>query len=185
MIAVLETYFGHGTTPGEAIVIALTTIPLLIGLVLWVRKVRFPLSAEFYVPKSSEKYRRFQQVAEGEWPIKIRLKARVPENIRAIDIRFVEKQLFRKSLNASQEMDFRATHPRTSIASVKPRPNRHHVILEVEKKSHAEAHHEHDQNCGYHLLIIRQRRSPRYGEDCCEKRHSRRGDVPLLLFGEP
>ena len=79
MIAVLETYFGHGITPGEAIVIALTTIPLLIGLVLWVRKVRFLLSLEFYVPESSEKYRRFQQVAEGEWPIKIRLKARVPE----------------------------------------------------------------------------------------------------------
>ena len=104
MIAVLETYFGHGITPGEAIVIALTTIPLLIGLVLWVRKVRFLLSLEFYVPESSEKYRRLQQVAEGEWPIKIRLKARVPENIRAIDIRFVEKQLFRKSLNASQEI---------------------------------------------------------------------------------
>lgn len=104
MIAALETYFGHGITPGEAIVIALTTIPLLIGLVLWVRKVRFPLSLEFYVPESSEKYRRFQQVAEGEWPITIRLKARVPENVRAIDIRFVEKQLLRKPLNASQEI---------------------------------------------------------------------------------
>lgn len=104
MIAALETYFGHGITPGEAIVIALTTIPLLIGLVLRVLKVRFPLSLEFYVPGSSEKYRRFQQVAEGEWPITIRLKTRVPENVRAIDIRFVEKQLLRKPLNASQEM---------------------------------------------------------------------------------
>ena len=36
MIASLETYFGHGISPGEAIIIALTTIPLLIGLVVWV-----------------------------------------------------------------------------------------------------------------------------------------------------
>jgi hypothetical protein len=104
MIAALKAYFEHGISPGEAIIITISTVPLLISFILWLRKVRFPLFMEFHIPGSSERYRRSQQVPEGEWPIKIRLKARTPQHIRAIDIRFVEKRSFRKPLNAAQEI---------------------------------------------------------------------------------